>query len=46
MVKRLNVPLDDSDYETARQVKDDLDLTWEEFIIEAAECLGEHGTGE
>lgn len=39
MVKRLNIPLDDSDFEKARAIKDDLNLTWEEFITEAAICL-------
>jgi len=39
MVKRLNVPLDDSDYERVSEVKNELGLTWEEFLIEAANCL-------
>ena len=46
MVRNVNVALDDSDYEEVNRVKEELDLTWEEFIIEAAECLDEHGTGE
>lgn len=39
MVKRLNVPLDDEDYEEISAVKQDLGLTWEEFLIESADCL-------
>lgn len=39
MVKQLNIYLDDSDHERAKGIKDKLDLTWSEFIIEAAECL-------
>jgi len=41
MVKRLNIPLDDSDYENAKRIKQELDLTWEQFIIEAADSLEE-----
>ncbi|MFC3957873.1 hypothetical protein [Halovivax cerinus] len=46
MVKNVNVALDDRDYQKAIDAKDELGLTWEEFIVEAAECLEEHGTRE
>jgi hypothetical protein len=46
MVKRLNIPLNDSDYEHAKQVKQELGLTWEQFIIEAADSLKETSTEE
>jgi len=41
MVKRLNVPLSEEDYNEISKVKNNLDLTWEEFLIEAAKCLDE-----
>jgi len=40
MVRNINVSLDDADYDDAKAVKDSMDLTWEEFVIEAAEQLG------
>lgn len=39
MVKRLNVALEDADFESIEQVKDELGYTWEQFVLEAAECL-------
>lgn len=39
MVKRLNVALNDDDFQKVKSVKDDLDMTWEEFVLEATECL-------
>lgn len=44
MVRNVNVALDDSDYDEINQVKEELGLTWEEFIIEAAACLEEHNS--
>lgn len=41
MVKRLNVALEDADFESIEQVKDKLGYTWEEFVLQAAECLQE-----
>lgn len=41
MVKRLNVALEDADFESIEQVKVELGYTWEDFVIEAAECLRE-----
>ena len=41
MVRNLNVALDDDDYERASAVKEDLGLTWEEFVVEATEALEE-----
>jgi len=43
MVRNVNIALDDSDYDEINQVKEELGLTWEEFIVEAAVCLDEHG---
>lgn len=37
--KTLNITLAESEYEDARAVKDELDLTWEEFVIEATDAL-------
>lgn len=39
MVKRLNVALEDSDFDAIDEVKDGFDMTDEKFVIEAAECL-------
>lgn len=39
----MNVALADADADRARAVKDDLGLTWEEFIVEAADALEERG---
>lgn len=39
MVRTLNVTLDDSDFEDIQDVKDNLGLTWQEFVIEAADAL-------
>lgn len=41
MVKQLHVALSDEDHAKAKRVKDDLRLTWEEFILRAAEELDE-----
>ncbi|MXV60976.1 hypothetical protein GS429_02650 [Natronorubrum sp. JWXQ-INN-674] len=41
MSKRVTVTLDDEDFEYATEMKEFLGLTWEEFMIEAAECLDE-----
>lgn len=41
MPRNVNVALDTSDFEYVERVKEDLDLTWEEFLTEAAECLEE-----
>lgn len=43
MVKRLNVPLNDDDYGRANDVKEELGLTWEEYIILAADHFETHG---
>lgn len=39
MVRTLNVTLDDSDFEDAEKVKDEIGLTWEGFVKEATRCL-------
>jgi len=39
MVRTLNVTLDDSDFEQIKKVKEDSGLTWEEFVIQAADAL-------
>lgn len=39
MVKQLHVALSDEDHANAKEVKDELGLTWEEFILRAAEEL-------
>jgi hypothetical protein len=41
MSKQVTVTLDDEDFEYATEMKEFLGLTWEEFMIEAAECLDE-----
>lgn len=41
MSKRVIVTLDDEDFEYAMEMKEFLGLTWEEFMIEAAECFDE-----
>jgi hypothetical protein len=41
VVKTLNITLDDETYRDARQVKDDLGVTWPEFVEVAADELGE-----
>ena len=41
MVKTLNVTLDDNVHERAKRVKNELDLTWPEFIERAADELQE-----
>lgn len=46
MVRNINVALNDADYDEVTRVKQDLDLTWEEFVMQAAHCLDEHGTEE
>jgi len=37
MVKHIHATLDDDDHERVEAVKDELGVTWEEFIIQAAE---------
>jgi hypothetical protein len=39
MAKSINPSLDSDDFEEVQRVKEDLDLTWEEFVIRAAEVL-------
>lgn len=46
MVRTLNVTLDDSDFENAERVKEDLGLTWQEFVIEATEAIEQRENGE
>jgi hypothetical protein len=41
MSKQVTVTLDDEDFEYATEMKEFLGLTWEELMIEAAECLNE-----
>lgn len=41
MVRTLNVTLDNTDFEQVENVKDELGLTWQEFVIEAANALAE-----
>ena len=41
MVKNVNAALDDADYQRAKDVKDQLGLTWSKFIMEATRLLGE-----
>lgn len=41
MVRTLNVTLDDADFEYVESVKDDLGLTWKEFLLEATEAIEE-----
>lgn len=43
MVTHLNIALDDSDAEQVREVKEELGLTWAEFLVEAADALDEEG---
>jgi len=37
MVKQVHVALSDEDHSKAKGIKDELGLTWEEFILRAAE---------
>lgn len=39
MVRTLNVTLDDDTFAQVEHVKNELGLTWEEFILEAANAL-------
>ena len=39
MVRSINVTMDDEDYQDAKSVKDQLGLTWEEYINRAREEL-------
>jgi len=39
MVRTLTVHLDDEDYETAKAVKLDHGMTWEEYVMAAAQEL-------
>lgn len=41
MVRTLNVTLDDSDFEQIKDVKEDLGLTWQEFVLQATDALQE-----
>jgi antitoxin component of RelBE/YafQ-DinJ toxin-antitoxin module len=41
MVTTLNITLDDEVAEHAREVKDELGLTWAEYVEEAAGALAE-----
>ncbi|MFQ3319399.1 MAG: hypothetical protein ACI80F_001463 [Natronomonas sp.] len=41
MVRTLNVTLDDGDFEHIKDVKEELGLTWQEFILQATEALQE-----
>jgi hypothetical protein len=41
MVRTLNVTLDDSDFEQVEHVKDELGLTWQEFVIQSADALAQ-----
>ena len=36
-----NVTLDDSDFERIKAVKEDLGLTWQEFVFQATDALEE-----
>jgi len=46
MFRNTNVALDDEDYQEVSQIKEELGLTWEGFIIEATECLEENQTSD
>jgi len=39
MVKTVNVTLDDEVHERATEAKEELGLSWNEYIEEAADCL-------
>lgn len=39
MSKQVTVTLDDEDFEYATEMKEFLGLTWEEYMIEAADCF-------
>ena len=39
MVRRIQVAFDDRDFEKISEIKNDLGLTWEEFILRAADEL-------
>jgi len=39
MVKNIHATLDDDDHEQVEAVKDELGVTWAEFIIQAAEQM-------
>ena len=41
MVRTLNVTLDDNDFERIKAVKEDLGLTWQEFVFQATDALEE-----
>lgn len=41
MVSTINVTLDDRDAERIKEVKEELGLTWPEFLSEAADALAE-----
>jgi hypothetical protein len=41
MAKHVSVTLDDEDFAYATEMKDYFGLTWEEYMIEAAESLDE-----
>lgn len=43
MVRRLNIALNDSDYDEIKAVKENIGLSREEFVNEAAECLHVRG---
>jgi len=39
MVRTLNVTLDDSDFEHIKNVKEELGMTWQEFMLQATDAL-------
>lgn len=41
MVRTLNVTLDNREFEQMEKVKEELDLTWQEFVLQATEALAE-----
>jgi len=43
MVKHIHATLDDKNHAEVERVKDGLNLTWEQFVMEAAEELEDSG---
>jgi len=42
MVTPINIALDDDVHEESVKIKEELDLTWEQYIKEANECLSKN----
>lgn len=41
-VRRIQATVTAEDFERIKSIKDELGMTWDEFVVKGAECLARH----